>query len=511
MASCTICGKHFSRAYDMKRHIREVHKINQPPQGQPCQDPSSPACPPTPAPPVVTIPQGTPGCHITTQPFLFRHPFSMVVAAPSGFGKTFWLKQLLQGEYISPAPDRIIWCYTQWQPLYDEMKNTIPNIAFYRGIPPNLDDEGFIDVRYRHLLIFDDLMNDLDQNITNLYTKGSHHRNLSAVTLVQNFYHPGTVCLRRNSHYIVLFNMPSDQQVIKTISQRMYPENPQYLLTYYHKATAQPFGHVIIDLKPETPNNCRLHMNLFDNKQGDQTISIPPEARKRCALPPHSSDLGFATADIQPCPDQYSHQPFTHTDSSYTQPLTHTDHSEMDLATCLTCGISFQSPRYLALHQSKGCGDETDYSDDENDAWCGLVGQAYGEHDPLYAKRVETLEQKGVTDAEEQVSDELRPKYLKSLTKAYTKFVQQTDSFNKNSTHNEIMKTIAWYECRGYDFEKALTISLRKKRHLLGDVLDDFLHKDDEEGGVEEGESGHEGEEGEGAESGYGRTRDPYF
>ena len=51
--------------------------------------------------------------------------------------------------------------------------------------------------------------------------------------------------------------------------------------------------------------------------------------------------------------------------------------------------------------------------------------------------------------------------------------------WNKNSTHHTIMRSIDWYEDHGYSFEKALKLTLRKKRHLLEEMLDDFDDYDD--------------------------------
>jgi len=39
------------------------------------------------------------------------------------------------------------------------------------------------------LLIIDDLMDETDETIAKLSTKGSHHRNVSVVFLVQNLFH----------------------------------------------------------------------------------------------------------------------------------------------------------------------------------------------------------------------------------------------------------------------------------------------------------------------------------
>ena len=65
--------------------------------------------------------------------FIFKHPFTMLVAGPTGCGKTYFVKQMLESDKIQPRPDRIIYMYGLWQPLYEEMRKTIPNIHFIQG------------------------------------------------------------------------------------------------------------------------------------------------------------------------------------------------------------------------------------------------------------------------------------------------------------------------------------------------------------------------------------------
>jgi GTPase SAR1 family protein len=52
---------------------------------------------------------------------VIQHPFTCIVAGCNQSGKTVWVKSLLENAHatlISPAPQRIIWCYGQWQPFY---------------------------------------------------------------------------------------------------------------------------------------------------------------------------------------------------------------------------------------------------------------------------------------------------------------------------------------------------------------------------------------------------------
>ena len=64
-----------------------------------------------------------------------------------------------------------------------EMLVTIPNIGFVKGIPTALEQDAYFSVNKRNLIVFDDQMIDAgkDQKIVNLFTRGSHHRNLSVI------------------------------------------------------------------------------------------------------------------------------------------------------------------------------------------------------------------------------------------------------------------------------------------------------------------------------------------
>jgi len=57
-----------------------------------------------------------------------RHPTTVLVAGPTGCGKTeFVYKLLTTREAIQPTPQRIIFIYSEWQPAYDRMKQALQN------------------------------------------------------------------------------------------------------------------------------------------------------------------------------------------------------------------------------------------------------------------------------------------------------------------------------------------------------------------------------------------------
>ena len=88
-------------------------------------------------------------------PFQLKHEFTMVVAGPFKSGKTEFVKNLINNpHWIFPPPERIEWCYREWQPAYESLKE---RVRFIQDIPE--DDEKIVrNTAVRHLLIFDDMM-----------------------------------------------------------------------------------------------------------------------------------------------------------------------------------------------------------------------------------------------------------------------------------------------------------------------------------------------------------------
>ena len=129
MLSCRICKLRFDRGDNLQRHMRNKHNS------------------------VETMDQMNSSTTMT-----FKHPFSMVLSGPSGSRKSVWTKKLLLSSLIQPSPERIIWCYGQWQPLYDNIRKRKPRIEFVNGIPDHLNDQHYINAGKRNVLMFDNLM-----------------------------------------------------------------------------------------------------------------------------------------------------------------------------------------------------------------------------------------------------------------------------------------------------------------------------------------------------------------
>ena len=212
---------------------------------------------------------------------LFRHPTTILVAGPTGCGKTEWLVQLLQKRAITPFPQRIIWVFGEWQNAYDRILqlDLDHKVQFVNGFKEELYDT--LNPNVRNMMVLDDQMENevMHKNggrgLARFFTQGSHHRNLTVVYIVQNLFHQSgamrTVSL--NSHYIVLFKNPRDKQQVRVLSSQMYPNNRNFLVAAYEDATSTPFGYLVVDLRPDTADDLRARTHVFEPHK--QVIYVP--------------------------------------------------------------------------------------------------------------------------------------------------------------------------------------------------------------------------------------------
>ena len=219
--------------------------------------------------------------------FNFKHPTTIQISGPTGCGKTFFVRRMLQERLIDPFPTRIIWVYSEWQSDYDMVRENLPHVEFIEG----WRDDIYTSIRpdERNLLILDDQMNEAgdSKTLAKLFTQGSHHRNLTVIYLVQNVFNQAksqrTVSL--NSHYNVVFRNKRDTSQFRTLAYQMCPQNGRWLLDVFNYCTRRPHGYLILDLHPTTDEENSVLTNIFIGER----ITYYQENKK---LPINTSSVG---------------------------------------------------------------------------------------------------------------------------------------------------------------------------------------------------------------------------
>ena len=134
----------------------------------------------------------------------FKHPFSCIISGPSGCGKSSFCTKLLQNlNTLCTERDidgGVMCCYSERTAL---PKLKWKKIRFHEGVPSDFNNAQGKPC----LVILDDLLNDAySKEVCDLFTKGSHHRNISMILITQNLFHQGRYCrdISLNAKYLVL-------------------------------------------------------------------------------------------------------------------------------------------------------------------------------------------------------------------------------------------------------------------------------------------------------------------
>ena len=117
------------------------------------------------------------------------------------------------------------------------------------------------------LLVLDDLMakGGEDKELLDLFTKHSHHQNITVLYLCQDMFPPGKYAksISRNAHHIVAFKNPRDQLGMRNLLLQAFPTCWQDMKDVCQKVTKRPFGYMILDLHPGSDDWKRVFSHLL--------------------------------------------------------------------------------------------------------------------------------------------------------------------------------------------------------------------------------------------------------
>ena len=157
--------------------------------------------------------------------------------------------------------NKIYYFYDVWQNGFNTLNNEVEII---QGLP----DEKFLgelDPTMHKLLVLDDQqLNALNSSIiAEIFTKYSHHKNLSVILILQNLFHQDKYSrdISLNTHYFILFKNPRDINQIQLLGRQLGIS--KHLVDAYTKATKNPYSYLLIDLSPHSNPEYITRSHIF--------------------------------------------------------------------------------------------------------------------------------------------------------------------------------------------------------------------------------------------------------
>ena len=118
--------------------------------------------------------------------------------------------------------------------------------------------------------------------ILDLFTKGSHHKNISVIFITQNVFHKGKAQrdISLNTKYLVLFKNPRDKVQIQHLARQIHPEDSFFLRDAFVDATHLPHSYLFIDLSQDCLDEFRFRAKIFPN-DGAHVAYVPKYFKSR--------------------------------------------------------------------------------------------------------------------------------------------------------------------------------------------------------------------------------------
>jgi hypothetical protein len=136
------------------------------------------------------------------------------------------------------------------------------NVQIRECLPDNFENTKGLPC----LFILDDLLNEVySRAVCDLFTKGSHHRNLSVIFITQNFFHqaPHYRDMSLNAKYLVDLKNVRNRNQFAYLARQVLPEAIASLCNAYREATRNPHGYMILDFAQDTDDRLRFRTNIF--------------------------------------------------------------------------------------------------------------------------------------------------------------------------------------------------------------------------------------------------------
>ena len=179
--------------------------------------------------------------------FKFRHPFTCMIAGPTSSGKTVLVRRILKSYQLLTTIEtqslNVLWAYGVWQDLYTKPIADNVNVEYISGLPSK---EEIMEYNPQ-ILIIDDLMNELgnDKKFADLFTKFSHHRDISVIFVSQNLFHQGSQMrtIGLNCHYVIIMKSARGKAQLRHLAGDIFPGKTKFLIEAHDDATNKRLIH----------------------------------------------------------------------------------------------------------------------------------------------------------------------------------------------------------------------------------------------------------------------------
>ena len=196
-------------------------------------------------------------------PLLPKHPGLIQISGCTGSGKSNVLLNICLAEGC--PYDALVVIYGVMQPKLEVLQKEFKGkggVVLIEGVPSGESAdkvqsmlEGYHKKGYQTAVILEDVMAEVEKSkwASRLFTQGSHHLNLSVISLMQRVF--ASREQRLQSAFVILMSFPCDKTAIFTLARQLMPESPGTVMAMYNQTQRRKYGWLGVDLRAERDGN----------------------------------------------------------------------------------------------------------------------------------------------------------------------------------------------------------------------------------------------------------------
>ena len=186
----------------------------------------------------------------------FYSQANILIQGPSGAGKTQFMLQVIQqrDRVFFVKPTKVIYIYSNYQPVYDKMREACGDIVFIKHIPSEEQLEDLTRGHNHSILVCDDKLSSVGTtpNISEVFIRLGHHLSITTFVLLQASNLAGSKYagnIVRNSHYTILFKAGQMAHLIRSLGIRI--NDYKNLVSAYKLATVENYNYLCVNTHPK--------------------------------------------------------------------------------------------------------------------------------------------------------------------------------------------------------------------------------------------------------------------
>ena len=200
----------------------------------------------------------------------------IMIVGSTGAGKSSICRKIIlykKEMFPQEEPQKILFCYSIWQPLYEDILKTFPIVVFKSGLPTVDDLKELSGISKKHCLVFfDDMIHELvnDIDIERLITGYAHHSRITTVIMSQNLYYQGknSKTLNINQGSFILMSSRTDTSQIRNFGRQiMGPGKKSRAFWFAYEDTQKKnFQYLFVDVTPSGNMKHMLRSFIFPDE-----------------------------------------------------------------------------------------------------------------------------------------------------------------------------------------------------------------------------------------------------